>query len=65
MSTSLRWQMNFAFGKNGSRASGSPSTGLVVPIRMRMSWTCRWSNETKSTSAGVSPALASASSTVL
>ena len=46
VSTSLRWQRNFAFGKKGSFGSDSPSTGFVVPISRRMSWTCRWSNET-------------------
>ena len=65
MSTSLRWQTNFALGKNGGRGSSSPSTGWVVPIRIRMSWTCRWSKDTKSTSSGVSPQVASAEVTVL
>ena len=46
VSTSLRWQMNLALGKNGGRGSGSPSTAWVVPIRIRMSCTCRWSKDT-------------------
>src|SRR3954452_1360937 len=65
VSTSLRWHRNFARGKKGLRGSGSPSTACEVPIRIRMSCTCRWSNETKATSAGDSPQEASACSTVL
>src|SRR3954447_6353279 len=65
VSTSRRWQRNLAFGKKGRRGSGSPSTGCEVPIRIRRSCTCRWSNETKSTSAGESPQEPSACSTVL
>src|SRR5256885_1389616 len=52
VSTSLRWNTNFALGKNGARGSFSPSTASVVPIVMRRSCTWRWSNETKSTAPG-------------
>src|SRR5436305_13510982 len=64
VSTSLRWQRKRALGKNGGRGSFSPGIGSLVPMVMRRSCTCRWSKETKSTSAGPSPTDARASATV-
>ena len=46
VSTSLRWNRNLAFGKNGLRGSDSPLIGRVVPIVRRRSCTWRWSKLT-------------------